>query len=246
MNIIKKASKPRNLFWSSWLMAVSVMLAAGFLCRYATSHLKFLMDKPIILDVPLKTFPIQIGNWRGKDVPIPNYIQRIASNDDFLYRFYEQKGSGQWVSLYITYSCRPRTMLGHRPQVCYVAMGWVYENTEQSQFIDYAGKPIPYLIHRFHKAGSNYQEIVVLNFYVLNGKIICNEKGFSGIEWRTPNLAGNPARYIAQIQISSSLENSVRAAAEDMTELLLDFLPDENGKVNALDYVKNTSLKNGV
>jgi hypothetical protein len=31
------------------------------------------------------------------------------------------------------------------------------------------------------------------------------------------------------------LENSVRKAAEDMTEFILDFLPDENGDVAAFD-----------
>jgi len=43
-------------------------------------------------------------------------------------------------------------------------------------------------------------------------------------------------RYVAQVQISSVLENSVRTVAKDMTDLILDFLPDENGKVKATEF----------
>jgi len=39
-----------------------------------------------------------------------------------------------------------------------------------------------------------------------------------------------------QVQISSLLENSIRATAKDMTDLILDFLPDENGSVRASEY----------
>jgi len=74
---------------------------------------------------------------------------------------------------------------------------------------------------------------VVLNFYILNGQFTTEENDFSGFLGRRPNIAGDPARYVAQVQISSVLENSVRTAAKDMTDLILDFLPDRNGIVKA-------------
>jgi len=61
--------------------------------------------------------------------------------------------------------------------------------------------------------------------------------GFSGVGWRTPNIEGNPARYVAQVQISSIIENSIRTAAKDMTDLILEFFPDENGRVGAAEYI---------
>ena len=78
-----------------------------------------------------------------------------------------------------------------------------------------------------------YEERVVLNFYIVNGQLTNDETSFSGVGWRTPNIEGDPARYVAQVQISSVLENSVRAATEDLTELVLDFFPDKNGKVQS-------------
>lgn len=72
---------------------------------------------------------------------------------------------------------------------------------------------------------------VVLNFYILNGQLTADESDFSSPFGRRPNISGDPARYVAQIQISSVLENSIREAAKDMTDVILDFLPDKNGKV---------------
>ena len=56
--------------------------------------------------------------------------------------------------------------------------------------------------------------------------------------WRTPNIKGNPARYVAQVQISSVVENSVLKAAQDMTEFVLEFFPDEEGFVGAVEDVE--------
>ena len=80
------------------------------------------------------------------------------------------------------------------------------------------------------------EERVVLNFYILNGQLTHKESGFSGVGWRSPNIGGDAARYVAQVQISSVLENSVRKAAEDMVDLILDFFPDETGRVRATKF----------
>ncbi len=85
-------------------------------------------------------------------------------------------------------------------------------------------------------------QTVVMNFYVLNGKLTANEKDFSGILGRRINIAGDLARYVAQIQISSRLENSVRMMAKDVVDLILDYLPDQEGEVRA---VKTTTSIQG-
>jgi len=72
-----------------------------------------------------------------------------------------------------------------------------------------------------------------LNFYILNGQITTDENDFSSPFGRRPNIAGDPARYVAQVQISSVLENSIRTIAKDITDLVLDYLPDQNGTVKA-------------
>jgi len=91
------------------------------------------------------------------------------------------------------------------------------------------------LKHRFHKPAPAFGQKVILNFYILNGRLTADEDDFSGPFGRQINIAGDPGRYVAQVQISSVLENSIREAAKDFTEVMLDFLPDENGRVRAAD-----------
>ena len=216
-------------------------MLAGAVYRVAATHLRVIVENPITLPVPLKSFPLAINGWVGRDVPISETVQNVVGTDDFLNRLYIDKAKNQWTNVYVAYSARPRMMLGHRPQVCYVAGGWVHDSTEESQVISSAGRRIPCLVHRFRKPAPQNDETVVLNFYVVNGRFTNDESAFSGVGWRTPNIAGNPARYVAQVQISSVLENSVRRAAEEMTDLMLDFFPDETGEVRATEFHNITS-----
>jgi len=233
MHIIKHFNKTRLSIRLGWLLATGGLLLTGTVYRIAASTLTATLENPVLPTIALREFPTEIGGWQGKDVSIPEEIRRVAGNDDFLYRFFVQEHSRRWASLYVAYSGRPGTMLGHRPDVCYIAGGWVYDNGRRMRLLSAEGRVIPCLIHRFHKPGLMREEIVVLNFYVLNGRITRSESGFSGLGWRRPNIAGDPARYVAQVQISSVLENSVLAAAKDMTDRILDFLPDENGEIKA-------------
>ena len=223
-------------------LSLVLLILSGIAYRVSASRLKLVVETPIELPVPLSAFPVQIGDWVGKDVPISENIQRVTGNDDFLNRLYVNKSANQWANIYIAYSARPRTMLGHRPQVCYVGGGWIHDSTEQSEVISNSGRAIPCLVHRFRMPAPSYEERVVLNFYIVNGQLTNDESGFSGVGWRTPSITGNTARYVAQVQISSVLENSIRAVAKDITELVLCYFPDQNGKVRAAEFRYEDSI----
>ncbi len=224
-----------------WILAVLLLISSGITYRVLAYRLKLVVDTPVELPVPLSAFPEKIGQWVGEDVPIPKNIQRVAGNDAFLNRLFINNLNNQWANVYIAYTAHPRTMLGHRPQICYVAGGWVHDSTEQTKIISSTGREFPCLLHRFRRPSPETEETVVLNFYIVNGQITSDERVFSGVGWRTPNINGNPARYVTQVQISSVFENSVRSAAKDIAEPVLDFFPDVNGKVRAIEYVETSS-----
>ncbi len=223
-----------------WILAVLLLISGGITYRVLASHLKLIIDTTITLPVPLSAFPAQIGNWVGGDLSVPSTTKEYMEKnfaDDYFSRRYINAATGVWADVYVVYcSSQPGGILGHRPRVCYPAGGWNHDSTEPSQFISRAGRRILCLIHRFHKPAPTHKQTVVLNFYILNGQITADESDFSGPLGRRPNIAGDPARYVAQIQISSVLESSVRTVAEDMTDLVLDHLPDEIGKVRAVEY----------
>lgn len=227
--------------WFAWIFAIVLLICAGISYRVLASRLELVVDTPVSLPVSLDFLPERIGSWTGQDVPIPPNIVRVAGNDAYLNRLYINNITNQWANVYIAYTAHPRTMLGHRPQICYVAGGWIHDETENKQITSGSGLELPCLVHRFHRPEPDREDVVVLNFYIVNGKITSDERVFSGVVWRTPNIDGDPARYVAQVQVSSRLENSVRAAAMDMTEVILDFFPDNSGRVKAVDYVEASS-----
>jgi len=221
-------------------LAVVLLVSAGITYRILASGLERVIGRTIKLPVPLSAFPLQIGNWSGKDLPISNTTKEYMEKnfaDDYFSRRYKNSAANTWADVYVVYcSSRPGGILGHRPRVCYPGYGWIYDSTQTGQFISRAGHQVPYLIHRFHKRSSMNDQTVVMNFYVLNGKLTSNEKDFSGIFGRRVNIAGDLAKYVAQVQISSVQENSVRLMAKDVVDLILDYLPDPNGKIRAVNY----------
>ena len=221
------------------LLAVALLLVSGIIYRSLAAWRQDIVDGPIKLPVPMEEFPQKVGNWSGVDVSIPdNVVEYMEENfaDDFFSRRYVNTATRQWINIYVVYcTTQPGGILGHRPGVCYPGGGWIHDRTESSQVITSSDREIPCLLHRFHKPAPHNIETVVLNFYVLNGKTTADGNDFSGFLGRRINLAGDPARYVAQVQISSVLEDSVREAAQDFTDLIMDYLPDEQGIVKAAE-----------
>jgi len=214
-------------------VATVLLVLAGLAYRMTAQWLSTLTHGPVKLPVPLATFPLKVGMWDGRDVTIPENILRVADNDDYLSRRYTNSQTHETVDLYIAYTAKPRTMVGHRPEVCYPAAGWIHDTTEVITVEAASGRTVPCLLHWFHRSDEEIPERIVLNFYIVNGKVTNDESVFTGLGWRTPNIAGDPARYVAQVQIAADLENAVRQAARDFTDKILEFLPDPNGYVAA-------------
>ncbi|OHB68796.1 MAG: hypothetical protein A2Y77_17220 [Planctomycetes bacterium RBG_13_62_9] len=223
--------------WAPVVLAVLLLVVAGVFYRTTASRVQGVIRSATRLPVPLKEFPLQVGDWTGVDLEIPSttedYMRRNFA-DDYISRRYVNVKSGLWADLYVVYcSSHPGGILGHRPQVCFPAHGWVDDGTVQSRVVSPSGRQIDCLLHRFHKPAPDYQEVGILSFYVLNGQITLSEREFSGPLGRRPNLEGDPARYVAQVQVSSIVEHSVRTAASQMADLILAFLPDQDGLVGA-------------
>lgn len=213
------------------LAATLILIATGAAYRLSADRLETLGSIPIVLDPPLSSFPPTVGPWIGRDVPLSDAVLAKAANDDTLSRTYVHRHSNERVNLYVAYTARPRTMLGHRPTVCYPASGWTHQGTTRSQ-VQSPARTIPCLVHRFRRPGQNGERQIVLNYYVLNGQPSSDEDGFSGIRWRDPNTARHPARYVAQVQIivpvttdPASAERTAMDFARASADGLLALLP---------------------
>jgi len=223
--------------WLVEILAVLLLIAAGVAYRAAASGLKDVLGKPVELPIPLDQIPMDIEGWVGEDLTIPTttreYMQKNFA-DDYVSRRYMNAKKRIWADAYVVYcASKPAGILGHQPRVCFPAHGWIHDDTTRSELDLRSGRRIECLIHRFHKPAPAYREVFVLSFWVLNGQITLSEDEFSGFFGRRPNVSGDPARYVAQVQISSTLEHSARSAAGDLIDTILAFLPDRNGEVKA-------------
>ncbi|MGB7582220.1 MAG: exosortase-associated EpsI family protein [Sedimentisphaerales bacterium] len=231
--------------WVLWALAVITIIVSGVGYRVLANRFK-LINVPIKLPVPLSAFPIQIGNWVGSELTIPATTREYMEEnfaDDFFSRRYVNSAEGIWADVYMVYcSSRPSGILGHRPGVCYPANGWQHQNTERSQLVSKAGLQVDCLVERFRKNTLALDEVVVMSFYVRNGRITADEGDLSGVFGRIFNIARDPSRYVAQVQISSVLESSVRKAAHDIIDRAVDFLPDENGKIRAAGFIQHSGV----
>jgi hypothetical protein len=228
--------------------SVSVMLlvAAGVAYRIAASAWGKTSDKNIELPVLLSEIPRQIGGWSGEDLKIEAATEeymRTNFADDYMSRRYVNKAERLFADAYVVYcSTRPSGILGHRPQICYPGSGYEWDGTTQSDFTTQSGRKIECLIHCFHTRPPAFQQVYVLNFYVLNGRITLSEKGFSSLFDRRPNLDGDLARYVAQVQISSfNTEYPARALASQIADIILRFLPDQDGLVAVVDTLADSN-----
>jgi L-2-hydroxyglutarate oxidase LhgO len=86
---------------------------------------------------------------------------------------------------------------------------------------------VPCAEYLFEKPVWPREEMTVLNFYLINGKLTDNHKDFSGLRWRRLTDPDEQVRYVTQIQISSSNETAAKQAAREMTDLIVNFFPKE-------------------
>jgi EpsI family protein len=227
--------------WWGCVLAGVVLLAGGWGYRRTAGAIQADVSATIRLERPLALLPLVIGPWQGHDVEIPEGVQRIVRNDDFISRSYRDAQTGEIVHLYIGYTARPRTMLRHRPTVCYPSAGWSHLSSKGVELaVPASGRALPALVHLFLKPGTADRHTVVLNYYVLNGRVTADESSFESLSWRDPNLGRDATRYVAQVQIAvpadfapNAAEQTARRFAAESAQAILDLLPGPARAVGA-------------
>lgn len=100
-----------------WMTAA--LVACGILLMQGLSH-----GEPVIPRVPLKEFPEKIGDWVGREVPLPARIVADAGMNEYVDRVYWNPG-GRTVTLFISYYLTQRTGdTIHSPKNCLPGAGW--------------------------------------------------------------------------------------------------------------------------
>lgn len=227
----------KSSMWLALILGVLLLVSAGIAYRIPAKRILRLGEEPIALPAPLNEFPIEVDDWVGQDRNVPSTTQEYMRDnfaDDFFSRIYVNSVTNAWASVYVVYcASRPSGILGHKPRVCYPGNGWQHEGTETVEYTTPRGRSIEYLLHSFYRELPEYDRTTVLSFYVVNGRVTASESDFSGWWGRKYNTARDPSRYVAQIQMSSTVQKSIEDALHGMVDDILDFLPGVDNEDSA-------------
>ena len=149
------------------LVCVGVLLGGGIAYRCCDALLAAADALPAPLVRPLGSLPTQIGSWHGVDVPLDERVVAVAGTNDQVYRRYAERESGNVVDLYVAYAARPARMLGHRPEVCYPAHGWIHVWSRTDRVTLAGGGELDCLVTAFRREKPAPSAVVVLHYLSL-------------------------------------------------------------------------------
>jgi len=166
----------------------------------------------------LETFPLEIGDWSGQDVPVDEAIMRKTGTDIYINRRYSRKGGLESVDLYLASGVRARTVVGHRPEICYIAAGWNLKHQRSLTVPLSEELNIKCSLFEFSRGSLNTEYMIVLHYLIVDGQYYGD---IETLQLKAGRRLGM-VNYAALVQISSteSLYNNMT------TQIISDFAAD--------------------
>lgn len=209
----------------SAVLATTLLLGSGAGYRMLAAHYARPSDSVPIPRGTLAELPLVIGSWHGVDQPLDAQIVRATDTDDLINRVY-RRYHGETVALFIGYGVNLRDLAPHRPEVCYPGAGWTLVSTRRARLDVDDESDYPCQIHRFHRGGLVTERVVVLNYYIVDGKACPDVSLLRSRAW---HRRGGPS-YAAQVQVVCSAETPVHK----VEELVQDFAAETAPMIRSL------------
>lgn len=200
-----------GLCWPAVLAAVALFIAGGMSYRASATRLNGVGDSVPLPRGTLASIPLEVGEWRGEDVPLDEEIVTRTDTDDHINRVYLRHGGQEGVAVFVAYGVRMRDLMPHRPEVCYPGAGWVPDGTLHANPTDKRGADLPCQIHHFRRGGFDGRSVTVLNYYIVDGQRHADVAVLRALGAKGPS----GARYVARVQVTS-LKEFTRSAAEEL------------------------------
>jgi EpsI family protein len=181
--------------------ASGLMLVFGLTYRVVAAKLEAPVAATPISPEALVRFPLDLGGWRGKEVPMDEKVVQRTGTDAHLNRRYVRRGGLEAVTFYLASGVKARDLMPHRPEVCYNGAGWTLVNKRSVELPLSDSARLPCNIIQFSRGVLNTQRIVVLDYYLVDDQY-CGD--VSLLRWKAWRGSGT-VRYVAQVQISTPL-----------------------------------------
>jgi EpsI family protein len=183
-------------------LSALLLLGTGWGHRWLLARIDGALAEVVRPVRPLASLPLELGEWRGTDVPLDARVLRVAHfDDDYVNRAYYSSRLGRSLGVFIGYIGRPRAMLGHRPDECYAAHGWEQLSQESVATPTLDGRTIPGTLYQFRAPQGGGDTALVLATYVVNGCYVRDPAALQRYNSRSPNLFEAQSSYQARIQV---------------------------------------------
>ena len=210
------------------VLAVTVMmLVSGVAYQTLVARVKGSMKGSPMAPETVASFPMQIGGWTGREVPLDETIARKTDADAHINRQYSRHNGRESVVLYVAYG-RTWEMMFHRPEVCYPANGWTLISSDSQELPVRNGMQLPCSIFRFSLGEFQTREVVVLYYCIADGTIYRNISLLRSRVWG----ALTAVDCFAQVQIVVSSGGILTSDA--MTRIVSDFAAESASSIAQL------------
>jgi EpsI family protein len=199
-------------------LAASVfMLIFGVAYRVLAARLAAPVNTASVPPTVLERLPLQIGDWMGEDVPLDEAIVRATDTDAHVNRHYSRQNGLESIMLYIAGGVKARDLMPHRPEVCYTGQGWTLTDRQFVELPLSEGTKLPCNCFRFSRGALNLSNVVVLDYYIVNGQYCHDVSLLRSKAWR----GSGTVEYVAQVQIVTSVTAGM--SADSVTKIVQDF-----------------------
>jgi EpsI family protein len=205
-------------FW-----AMVLILAGATVALHALSH-----GEPVVLSSPLRNFPLELGAWHGRDVPLDADTLRVVAVDDYLNRTYRDP-AGRPLGLYVGYYKSQQTGdTIHSPKNCLPGSGWQPVTATRLDIALPNGELAPVNLYIIEK-GLDRQ--LVLYWYQSHGRIIASEYSAKFYMVRDSLRMNRTDSALVRIvmpfkQDRQATQERAAAFAQDMLTPLQRFIPN--------------------
>jgi EpsI family protein len=147
-----------------------VILANGIVAQAALETINR-TERPE-LRLPLKSIPLDLGEWTGRDLTVDAKIIEQAQTTEYLSRTYENRNNpGLSLRLWINYS-RQGDNLRHTPEICLPSSGWNKIESQTHTFLVPVGQHRSITITRLGYGRDELVEHVGFWYYIFGeGKL---------------------------------------------------------------------------
>jgi len=153
--------------WGRFLVVAGLLVGAAL----------FLRSRSQAEEIPtrqqLTTFPLQAGDWMGREVGVSQDVRDFLGDGDFMSRVYFRSPQEPFIDLFVAYFPTQRTgNTIHSPQNCLPGAGWA--PVEQGQILLKGPGGEPVRTNRYVIA-KGLERRLVLYWYQAHGRAVASE-----------------------------------------------------------------------